>query len=113
MGVVALPPFQTLLDEHRRDVHRFLVSMVGAHDADDALQETFISALRAYPRLRDDSNLRGWLFTIAHRKALDLVRARRRGPVAVETLPEQPVWDGRPSDADPALWSAVHALPPK
>ena len=66
-----LPPFQRLLDEHRTDVYRFLVAAVGRQAADDCFQETFLSALRAYPHLRDANNLRGWLFTIATRKTLD------------------------------------------
>ncbi|MBA3747778.1 MAG: RNA polymerase sigma factor, partial [Solirubrobacterales bacterium] len=83
MCVPDLPPFQRFLDAHRDDVLRFLVAAVGRHDADDAFQETFLSALRAYDRLRPDSNLRAWVLTIAHRKALDAHRARRRRPVPV------------------------------
>ena len=51
----------------------------GAAEAEDCFQETFIAALRAYPRLRADSNLRAWVLTIANRKALDAHRARRDG----------------------------------
>ena len=62
---MTVPPFQVLIDEHRDDVYRFLRASVGAHDADDAFQETFIAALRAYPRLRADSMMwldrGGWL----------------------------------------------------
>ena len=54
-----MPPFQAFLDEHRDDVYRFLVASVGPQEADDCFQETFLAALRAYPRLRRDSNLRG------------------------------------------------------
>jgi RNA polymerase sigma factor (sigma-70 family) len=110
---VELPPFQALLDAHGRDVHRFLVASVGRNDADDCFQETWLSALRAYPRLRDAGNLRSWLLTIAHRKAIDQARARRRAPVpAGEGLPEVAVHDEPPADGD-ALWAAVRALPPK
>jgi RNA polymerase sigma factor (sigma-70 family) len=109
---VALPPFQVLLDEHRDDVYRFLRASVGAHDADDCFQETFIAALRAYPRLRADSNLRGWLFTIAHRKALDSHRARGRRALPMAELPEtvgEPLLNG----GEPELWRAVADLPAK
>ncbi|MGI8572788.1 MAG: RNA polymerase sigma factor [Solirubrobacteraceae bacterium] len=109
---MTLPPFQQLLDAHGRDVHRFLIAIVGRVDADDCYQETWLSALRAYPGLRDSSNLRGWVFTIAHRKAIDSVRARRRvAPVGAE-LPETPVFDcvQRP-DSD--LWASVRELPAK
>ena len=105
-----LPPFQRLLEEHRTDVYRFLVASVGRQAADDCCQETFLSALRAYPRLRDASNLRGWLFTIATRKALDHWRGERRRPLPVEQLPE-PVAPEQP-EGDAELWTAVGSLPP-
>jgi RNA polymerase sigma factor (sigma-70 family) len=109
-----LPPFQELLDAHGRDVHRFLYALVGPHDADDCYQETWIAALRAYPRLRDDSNLRGWILTVAHRKAIDRIRARRREAVPVAELPER--GDGSEpllQPTDDGLWAAVAGLPAK
>ena len=81
--VTELPPFQTLIDEHAGDVMAVCRGAVGRGDADDCFQETFISALRAYPKLKDGGNLRGWLITIAHRKAIDHHRARGRRPVPV------------------------------
>ena len=107
-----LPPFQRFLDGHRDAVWRFLVSSVGRSDADDCFQETFISALRAYPRLRADSNLRAWVLTIAHRKALDAHRARARRALPVA---DPATVDGRPEPSRPlrddALWDAVAELP--
>src|SRR5204863_311008 len=93
---VTLPPFQRVPDEHRDDVHRFLMASAGPNEADDAFQETFIAALRAYPRLRPDSNVRGWLLTIAHRKAVDAHRARGRRAVPVAEV-------DRGGSEDPAL----------
>lgn len=111
---VRLPPFQALIDEHRDDVYRFLVASLGRDDAEDCFQETFISALRAYPRLRNASNLRAWLLTIAHRKAIDSHRARARRAVPVEEVPEQPVTPTVPSlNGEPELWRAVRDLPAK
>ena len=107
---MTLPPFQRLLEEHRTDVYRFLVASVGRQAADDCFQETFLSALRAYPRLRDTSNLRGWLFTIATRKAFDHWRGERRRPLPVDRLPEVATPDE--PDGDPGLWRAVGTLPP-
>jgi RNA polymerase sigma factor (sigma-70 family) len=117
---VRLPPFQALLDAHGPDLHRFLVASVGAVDADDCYQETWLAALRAYPRLRDDSNLRGWLFTIAHRKVIDHARGRARRPVPVPELPEASAvatgpgagFGARP-EVDGDLWAAVASLPDK
>jgi RNA polymerase sigma factor (sigma-70 family) len=104
------PPFQRLLDEHSTTVLRFLVASVGPVDADDCFQETVIAALRAYPPRHRD-NLRGWLLTIAHRKALDHHRARSRRAVPVEEVDAGHAEP--PPPADEELWTAVHALPPK
>ena len=106
-----LPPFQRLLDDHGRDVHRFLAARVGAVEADDCWQETMLAALRAYPGLRDASNLRGWLLRIAERKAVDAHRARVRRPVPVESVPERHAPE--PAGAEPELWRAVRRLPDK
>ncbi len=105
-----LPPFQQLLDAHGADLHRFCVAQAGPHQGADCFQEAVISALGAYPHLGDDRNLRGWLFTIAHRKVLDHHRATARRPVPVAALPERgaamPTVDGD-------LWEAVGRLPEK
>ena len=108
---VRKPPFQQLIDAHSGDVLRFLRASVGSNDADDCYQETFLSALRAYPRLRDTSNLRAWLLTIASRKAIDAHRARARRPVPVEEVPERPVAPA--AERDEAVWDGVRSLPPK
>jgi RNA polymerase sigma factor (sigma-70 family) len=109
--LTALPPFQLLLDEHAADVMAVLRGAVGASDAEDCFQETFLAALRGYPKLTDTSNLRGWLLTIAHRKAIDQHRANGRRPLPVA----EPDEIGRedPEAIDDGLWIAVGALPPK
>ncbi|HKT83998.1 MAG TPA: sigma-70 family RNA polymerase sigma factor [Solirubrobacterales bacterium] len=109
--MTALPPFQTLLEQHAADVMGVLRGAVGRADAEDCFQETFLAALRAYPKLGSDENLRGWLLTIAHRKAIDHHRANGRKPLAMAEPPEVPVED--PGPADEEVWLAVGALPPK
>ena len=106
-----LPPFQRLVDDHGEDVFRFLVAVAGAQDADDCWQETYLSALRAYPGVRSGSNLRAWLFTIAHNKAMDTHRSRSRHAVPVGAVPER----GEEPTAPPVpeLWAAVDGLPGK
>jgi RNA polymerase sigma factor (sigma-70 family) len=110
--VSSTPPFQRFLDAHREAVWRFLVATVGAGEAEDCFQETFIAALRAYPRLRAGSNLRAWVLTIAHRKALDAHRARARRALPVAEIT---ALDGRGTAESPlpdeALWDAVQQLP--
>jgi RNA polymerase sigma factor (sigma-70 family) len=114
---VSLPPFQALIDAHGRDVHRFLRASVGPVDADDCYQETWLSALRAYPRLRDADNLRSWLLTIAHRKVIDHARARGRRPVPVaaagDLVPDSTRLDPLAGTGGDELWAQVAALPEK
>ena len=105
-----LPPFQTLIDAHAGDVMAVCRGTVGRVDADDCFQETFLSALRAYPKLRESGNLRGWLITIAHRKAVDHHRAAGRRPLPVAEVAEVAVTDPEP---DEGIWAVVGALPPK
>jgi RNA polymerase sigma factor (sigma-70 family) len=121
MSDESLPPFQELLDEHGSDVLGYLVANVGPHDAEDVFQETFIAALRAYDGLEHTRNLRSWLFTIAHNKAIDHHRARGRRAVpagdAEEVAGSVPSSNARPDQVvgsgDPGLWQAVSSLPPK
>jgi RNA polymerase sigma factor (sigma-70 family) len=109
---VTPPPFQRFLDEQRDHVWRFLVAAVGREAAEDCFQETFLAALRAYPRVRPDSNLRAWVLTIAHHKALDHHRARARRPVpAGDALPDVPA--PAAPERDDGIWQRVRELPPK
>jgi RNA polymerase sigma factor (sigma-70 family) len=121
-GANEVPPFQEFLERNRVIVYRFLVASVGPGEADDCFQETFLAALRAYPRLRDGENLRGWVLTIATRKAIDASRrrGRRAVPMSPGDLPETADAGGpaRGADvgaADPEdpLWRAVRGLPPR
>jgi RNA polymerase sigma factor (sigma-70 family) len=104
-----LPPFQTLLDNHSEDVWRTLRAMVGAQAAEDCFQETFLAALRAYPRLRPGSSPRAWLLTIAHNKAIDHLRRPRADELETDELEAPPA----PPPPDRDVWGAVAALPPR
>lgn len=108
-----LPPFQRLVDNHAAELHRFLVASIGPTDAEDCLQETFLSALRAYPRLRHADNLRAWLYTIAHRKATDAVRSRLRHRAGDLDAVSERLGGDPPVSPDDGLWGSVRALPPK
>jgi RNA polymerase sigma factor (sigma-70 family) len=113
--VVTLPPFQAVVDDHHRDLFRFLVALVGRQEAEDCFQETLMSAIRAYPRLDGGANVRAWLFTIARRKAIDAHRSTRRRPLPVEEVPE-PRAGAAPANGlgiDRELWALVRALPAK
>ena len=110
-GVKAKPPFETVVRDHGPTVFRVCCAVVGAHDADDAWSETFLSALKAYPGLPEGANLEAWLVTIAHRKAIDITRTRTRAPIPTDVVPEPAVPRERP-DFD-TLTEAVDGLPDK
>jgi RNA polymerase sigma factor (sigma-70 family) len=108
-----MQPFQSFMEEHRTYVYRFLLATVGPAEADDTFQETFLSALRAYPKLEHDRNLRGWILAIAARKAIDAARGRARRATPVAAVPEvaHHSGNGQPFDEADPLWQAVRALP--
>ena len=80
-------PFEQLVSQHGPAVLRVCRAVLGPIDADDAWSETFLSALQAYPRLPADANVEAWLVTIAHRKAIDIIRRTSRTAVPVADLP--------------------------
>ena len=108
--LVGLPPFQEFLDANRGTVYRFLRVAVGPNEADDVFQETFLAALRAYPRLRSGDSLDRWVLRIASRKAIDHHRAASRRATPTAAVPERGTIDDEPDDA---LWAAVRSLPPR
>jgi RNA polymerase sigma factor (sigma-70 family) len=107
-----VPPFQDFLEANRATVYRFLTVAVGPADADDCFQETFLSALRAYPRVTRGERLDRWILRIASRKAIDHHRSRARSALPTAEPPERtaPAIDPTPDDE---LWEAVRALPPR
>jgi RNA polymerase sigma factor (sigma-70 family) len=93
MHTVAIPPFERFYEEHRSDVLRLLRRRLGADRAEDAFQETFLRALRAYGRLDHGEHLRAWVLTIAQNVALDTLR---------RTRPTSELVDAAADDAEPA-----------
>jgi RNA polymerase sigma factor (sigma-70 family) len=78
MGIMAtepIPPFERFYLAHRDEVLGYLHRLLG-RGAEDAWQETFLRALRAYERLQDGRHLRAWVFTIATNVALDELRSK-------------------------------------
>ncbi|HET7043422.1 MAG TPA: RNA polymerase sigma factor [Gaiellaceae bacterium] len=68
-----IPPFERFYLAHRDEVLGYLRRLLGPR-AEDAWQETFLRALRAYGRLQHGRHLRAWVFTIATNVALDELR---------------------------------------
>jgi len=107
------PPFEELVEEYGPTVLRVCRAVLAQPDADDAWSETFLAALRAYPDLAEGANIEAWLVTIAHRKAIDVLRAQSRRAVPVAAIAEgRSATEGwEPSDDN--LWAALRALPIK
>lgn len=106
--------FEAIVFRHGPTVLRVCRAVVGGADADDAWSETFLAAMRAYPELPADANVEAWLVTIAHRKAIDLIRSSGRRAVPVAEVPDRVgSTDRHRHDADPELVGAVASLPPK
>ena len=105
-------PFEAVVATHGATVLRVTRAVLGHADADDAWSETFLAALRAYPDLPAGANVEAWLVTIAHRKAVDVTRARARRAVPVGEPPERAAPE-RADATDLDLHAAVAALPDK
>ena len=106
------PPFETVVAQHGATVLRVCRALLEAADADDAWSETFLASMRAYPDLPPDANVEAWLVTIAHRKAIDVLRAAGRRATPTAQLPEAPA-PSLPEGPDPDLADAVARLPAK
>ena len=104
-------PFEEIVAEHGPSVLRVCRAVLPPADAEDAWAETFLAALKAYPRLDPGSNVLAWLVTIARRKAIDIRRSQARGAIPVASVPE------RATSAEPAeardLRAALDNLPPQ
>lgn len=107
----AKQPFETVVSDHGPAVLRVCRAVVGPIDADDAWSDTFLAAMKAYPDLPVDANIEAWLVTIAHRKAIDITRARARRAIPTDTVPETPA--AATAERDDDLAQALDRLPDK
>ncbi len=105
-----IPPFETFYAEHAGVILAHLRRKLGSQGAEDAFQETFLRALRAYGRLEHGEHLRAWVFTIATNVAVDTLRRTGREHPASEP-PELTQVDGEPAYREIA--DLTQGLPPK
>jgi RNA polymerase sigma factor (sigma-70 family) len=106
-------PFEEIVAEHGPTVLRVCRAVLARPDADDAWSETFLAALRAYPDLADGANIEAWLVTIAHHKAIDILRAERRRAAPVADVAETRSATDISETSDDGLWAALRTLPTK
>ena len=108
MSPMRLPPFERFYDEYREEIFAFLVRRLGRDRAEDAFQETFLRALRAYARLEHGRHLRAWIFTIAARVAIDAAQRKRPDGISLDNEPASE--DTRPAYLE--LEHLAEELPP-
>lgn len=112
LGMKMNDPFEQAVRQHGETVLRVCRAVLGSGaDAENAWSETFLAALGAWPDLDDDTNVQAWLVRVAHRKAIDVVRARARQAAPIGDLPDQRSRLGNPGDDEHGVWAAVAALP--
>ncbi|MGH3041955.1 MAG: RNA polymerase sigma factor [Gaiellaceae bacterium] len=104
--MAAIPPFERFYEERKDEIFGYLARLLGREAAEDAFQETFLRALRAYGKLEHGRHLRAWAFTIATRVAVD---ERRSTTVSAEP-PVIAVHDERPAYEE--LEHLAGGLPP-
>ncbi|HSH68692.1 MAG TPA: sigma-70 family RNA polymerase sigma factor [Deferrisomatales bacterium] len=96
--------FDTVHDEYRQRIFHYLEGMLGAAEAEELTQETFLKVSRALPEFRGESQLSTWVYRIATHVALDRLRSRsfKEGLRSLSTeedevagaLPDADVWSG-------------------
>jgi RNA polymerase sigma-70 factor, ECF subfamily len=80
--------FRRIVDSHRAELHSHCYRMLGSlHDAEDALQDTFLRAWRGLPEFRGRSSLRSWLYRIATNTCLDAIKRRPKRVLPVDYGP--------------------------
>jgi RNA polymerase sigma-70 factor, ECF subfamily len=71
--------------EHINTLYRYAIVLTGSPvEAEDLVQETYVRSIGAFHRLRENSNVKGWLLTILRNLWFHELRKRRRSPQQVE-----------------------------
>ena len=116
------PEFEILVETHSAEIFGYLWRLLGAGvDSEDCLQETFLRAFRAYPKLKNTSNLRAWLYRIATNTAYTSLRRHSRQASLLTDLSSNNYSTTNPSVPDQVeqrltlieIQRAVEALPEK
>jgi RNA polymerase sigma factor (sigma-70 family) len=95
-GAPAAESFGALYDRWLQPVYRYVLSRVrNAQEAEDLTSQTFLTALEAFPRYREQGRAAAWLFTIARNKILD--SARRKIPAPLPEDEDCPIYADDPA----------------
>jgi RNA polymerase sigma-70 factor (ECF subfamily) len=114
--------FGVLVARHASAVLSVTTRMLGADDAEDAAQDTFVAAFTALAGFKHEARFSTWLYRIAVNKCHDRLRARRGADVSLEEEhdeagweppdDETPHWELEQSEMAEAIERGIQALPP-
>ena len=80
--------FRRLVEPYRSELHLHCYRILGSiQDAEDALQETLLAAWQGLKGFERRSSVRTWLYSVATNRALNVLRAAKRGPRAELSMP--------------------------
>lgn len=92
--------FGELFEAYRQPIFAYLYRLLGdLGTAEDVVQDVFLRAYEALPRLAPDANRRAWLYRIATNAARDILRKRKVRRRLLQWLPFSP--PGKPEDGGP------------
>ncbi|MET8784088.1 MULTISPECIES: sigma-70 family RNA polymerase sigma factor [unclassified Streptomyces] len=95
--------FRQLTEPHRRELHVHCYRMLGSfQDAEDALQDTLLSAWRGIGAFQERASIRTWLYRIATNRCLDALRSANRRPAAPWDISE--IEPPEPTRLGEAVW---------
>jgi RNA polymerase sigma-70 factor (ECF subfamily) len=76
-----------LLRAYQQPLFRYLTRLLGhAQDAEDATQNTFIRVMKSLENYKEQGQFKAWLYRIAHREGLKVLRARSRMPISLDRV---------------------------
>src|SRR5947209_19544617 len=97
--------FQRLTSPYEHELHAHCYRMLGSfHDAQDAMQETWLRAWRAIGRFEGRSSLRSWLYTIATNTCLNSIARRPKRVLPLDHGPPGDPHDGPGEPLVESLW---------
>lgn len=112
--------FEALVERYQAPIFRLAARMLADRgDAEDVVQEVFLTAWRRLPEIREDAAFAGWLYRSATNRCLNVLRARRpRTDVDIDLTestwaPGQPERAAETGAAITALTAALHELTPQ